>query len=392
MNPFAPVDDACEQLRIDAGVRMLRIMVERDLDEFFARWLEQWDRSEENDQIVLRFDGPFGNGRSYFRSLYEQIQQNRSDSAAILAEQKIELPSAVPFDEDSGIESFITEVTQLGERVEESSGQLVLALVPKEVAIPQEWCCQIADLLKRLSPTPVKLVTYDRPDSPYHQSIVDPRNPIAEGIKTISFRPDPGALQRELEKDLKKPLKPLERVNTFLMLAGFDVGFGRLDEAKARYSQALQFCHASELKAHEAVINYNLGGLKLTQNDPKSAIEHFEHAGLSAIKMENYPLATSVAMAMGECHEKLGEPKQALRYFEEGGKLASLGGFWQMASQANLRLGQALSKSDRHEEARKALQSAKEHLEKLGEPLTEMARSMLQPIEAELAQVRRQLP
>src|SRR5207244_7331994 len=121
------------------------------------------------------------------------------------------------------------------------------------------------------------------------------------------------------------------------------------------------------------------------------AIEHFEHAGLSAIKMENYTLATGAAMAMGECHEKLGEPKQALRYFEEGAKLASLGGFWQMASQANLRLGQALSKSGRHEEAQKALLSAKEQLEKLGEPLREMACSMLQPIETELAQVQRQL-
>jgi tetratricopeptide (TPR) repeat protein len=246
-------------------------------------------------------------------------------------------------------------------------------------------------LLKRLSSTPVKVATCDRPDAPYHQSLIDPRNPIAEAIKTVSFRPDPEALQEELENDLKKPLKPLERVNTFLMLGGFDVGFGRLDQAAARYNEALRFCHVPELKVHEAVINYNLGGLKLAQNDPTSAIEHFEQAGLAAIKMENYPLATSAAMAMGECHERLGEPEQALRYFEEGAKVAGLGGFWQIASQANLRLGQALAKSGRREEALRALRSAKDQLEKLGEPLKEMARSMLAPVETELARVGQQL-
>jgi len=390
MNVFGLVDAACKQLREDPGLRMLRILVESDLDEFFARWLEQWDRSEENDQIVLRLDTPFVDRRSYPRSIYEQIYQNRSESAAALAEQKIELPDPVPFTEDSdgGQKSLVVEVTQLGERVEQLGAQLVLALVPKEIANPQEWSRQIEDLLKRLSSSLVKLATYDRPEASYHERLVDPRNPIAEGIKTISFRADPESLQAELENDLKKPLKPLERANTFLMLAGFDVGFGRLAEAANRYIQAMQFCHAPELKAHEAVINYNLGGLKLSQSDPKSAIEHFERAGLSALNMKNYPLATSAAMAMGECHEKLGDSKQALQYFEEGARLASLGGFWQMASQANLRLGQALSKSGRHEEARKALLAAKEQLEKLGEPLKEMARSMLQPIETELTKVR----
>lgn len=393
MNVFGPVDAACKQLRQDPGLRMLRILVEPDLDEFFVRWLEQWDRSEENDQVVLRFDAPFADSGSYFHSLYDQIQQNRSECAAALAEKDIKLPVPVPFNDgtDGGLNSFVAEVIQLAEAVENLAGQLVLALVPKEVANPPEWCRQLEILLKSLSVAPVKLAISDRPEMSHQESLVNPRNPIAEGIKTVSFRPDPEAVQGELENDLKKPLKPLERVNTTLMLAGFDVGFGRLDQAAARYGQALQYCHVPELKAHEAVINYNLGGLKLNQNDPKSAIEHFEHAGMSALKMENYTLATGAAMAMGECHEKLGDPKQALQYFEEGAKLASLGGFWQMASQANLRLGQALSKSGRHEEAQKALQSAKDQLEKLGDPLQEMARSMLQSIETELAQVQRQL-
>jgi len=236
MNVFGLVDAACKQLREDPGLRMLRILVESDLDEFFARWLEQWDRSEENDQIVLRLDTPFVDRRSYPRSIYEQIYQNRSESAAALAEQKIELPDPVPFTEDSdgGQKSLVVEVTQLGERVEQLGAQLVLALVPKEIANPQEWSRQIEDLLKRLSSSLVKLASYDRPEASYHERLVDPRNPIAEGIKTISFRADPESLQAELENDLKKPLKPLERVNTFLMLAGFDVGFGRLAEAANR--------------------------------------------------------------------------------------------------------------------------------------------------------------
>jgi tetratricopeptide (TPR) repeat protein len=393
MNPFAAVEAACKQLRQDPALRMLRILVEPDLDEFFTRWLEQWDRSEQNDQIVLRLDAPFIDGPGYVHGLYDQIQQNRSESAPVLAEQNIELPEPIPFDEaaEGGRKSLALEVARLGSRVEQLGAQLVLALVPKEIAAPREWSREIEALLKRFSSIPVKVATYDRPAAPYHQALVEPRNPIAETIKTVSFRPDPEALQGELEKDLKKPLKALERVNTVLMLAGFDVGFGRLDQAAARYTEALGFCDTPELKAHEAVINYNLGGLKLAQNDAASAVEHFERAGLSALKMENYPLAVTAAMALGECHGKLAAPGQALRYFEEAARLASLGGFWQIASQANLRLGQALSQSGRHEEGRKALQAASDQLEKLGEPLKEMAGSMRQAVQTELAQVERRL-
>jgi tetratricopeptide (TPR) repeat protein len=393
MNVFGPVDAACKQLRQDPGLRMLRILVEPDLDEFFLRWLEQWDRSEENDQVVLRLDAPFVDGGNYFHSLYDQIQQNRLECAAALAQQEIKLPTAVPFDEgsDGGLDSFVAEVAQLAVVVENLTAQLVLALVPKEVTDPLQWCRQLEILLKKLSLTPVKLATCDRSEASRQESLVNPGNPIAEGIKTVSFKPNPEALQAELENDLKKPLKPLERVNTLLMLAGFDVGFGRLDAANARYAQALLYCQTTDLQAHEAVINFNLGGINVSQNDVASAIGHFEKAGLSAVKMANYSLATSAAMAMGECHERLGQPSQALRYFEEGAKLASLAGVWHIASQSNLRLGQALSKSGRHEEAMTILQSAKEQLEKLGEPLKVMAQPMLQPIVSELAHVKRQL-
>ena len=76
---------------------------------------------------------------------------------------------------------------------------------------------------------------------------------------------------------------------------------------------------------------------------------------------------------------------------EDSAKLASLAGVWHVASQANLRLGQALQKSDRHDEALAVLQRAKEQLENLGDPLKTMAGSMLAPLEAELARVQRQL-
>jgi tetratricopeptide (TPR) repeat protein len=392
MNVFAPVEAACKQLRTDPGLRMLRILVEPDLDDFFQRWLEQWDRSEENDQIVLRLDAPFTEDGTYLRALYDAIQRNRSDSAGVLAENDIQLPAPVQFNEadDQGLKSFVAEVAQLAAAIEGFGGQLVLAVTPAEITNALQWCRRIETLLKEFSVTPVKLAACDRPAAPRLESLVGPRNPIAEGIKSISFKPDPESLQAELESDLKKPLKPLERVNTLLMLAGFDVGFGRLDEASKRYEQALLYCQTGDLKAHESVINFNLGGVKLSQNDAKSAMEQFERAGHTAVKMENYPLATSAAMAMGECHERSGDPEQALRFFEQGARLASLAGVWQVASQANLRFGQALAKSGRHEEASTVLERAKEQLTKLGEPLHAMAQSMLHAVEAELAKVQRQ--
>lgn len=201
----------------------------------------------------------------------------------------------------------------------------VWCLVPLEIADVRGWARLMWELLQHQFPNPwchhMRIFVRGTPAEPMLQAALGSIPRVAWYDPDLS-QP---AMQAALEAEASDRSMPLElRLQNLFMSAGVDYGYGRFDQALAKYGVLLKFYTGVRNPGMTAMVLNAVGETHARTGNPDAAIHCFEQALVPAMSMSPLPvpIMLNVTLNLANQHLSFGHWQEAEAYYDSAQKLA----------------------------------------------------------------------
>lgn len=311
----------------DPEARLLRWMVDADNKQMIEAFLAyQQEETGDLPDLFVRFEAAFEEPSTYGHELLDLLSQGYAESQEELNEADIDTGWSCPEPKpgESDCAAFVRACGSLYEHYSDLMDYLAIVLTPSEVADEDAWQAWLLRLIQQSIPGQVRFLVLDSAQAPT-------LGPLSEMEPTLitTNRPElnmAGAMEEIAQSASDGSSEG--RFREFLTSINKAAQEGDVDRVEELAGTAVGLARDEEWWDMEGIVRMIVGGVQLSDDNPRRALKNYRKGGEVAKKLEeDHPSRTMLRLqsilAEGSVLFQMEEYTKAAEVYEGAAPLAA---------------------------------------------------------------------